>query len=231
MTKDPLFHKLSGMNRRRSLSAGAVQASVFATNSAIARNLFAKMFASAVKPDGEIVFGQAKFRCDLGKPASIKVNSLKQLPVLLRHGGEQTLEALAKQPLFAAGRQVGQFLLKPLQCSLARVTAAVEVNDGTAQNPVEPRHGFFLFGWLSGRSQRFYQTLLHHVFGEMRIANAAARERHEGLQVFKQRFFNVLHNEELRRATPARKAMTSPRAKINCNENRSCAFAWVNEDI
>jgi len=90
MTKDPLFHELSGMNRRRSLSARAVQASVFATSPAIARNLFAQIFASAVKPDGEIVFGQAKFSRDLGKIASIEINALKQLPVLLRHGGEQS---------------------------------------------------------------------------------------------------------------------------------------------
>jgi hypothetical protein len=193
MTQAPLFHELSGMHRRRRLSAGAVQASVFATSPAIARNLFAKMFASAVKPDGEIVFGQAKFRCDLGKFASIEINALKQVPVLRRHGGEQSLEALAKQPLLAGGRRVGQFLLKPRQRSLARVPAAVEVNDGTAENPVEPCHGVFLFSWLSGRSECFDQAVLHNVFCQMQISNAFAGERYEGFQVRKQWIFSVLH--------------------------------------
>ena len=225
MTKSPLFHELSGMNRRRSFSAGTVQASVFATSPAIARNLFAKMFASAVKPDGEIVFGQAKFRCDLGKIASIEINALKQLPVLLRHGGEQSLEALAEHPLIAGGRRVGQFLLKTLQRSLARVPAAVEVNDGTAQNPVEPRHGVFLFGRLSGRSQRLDQTVLHHVFCQMQILNALAGERYEGSQVRKQWFFNVLHRSDSKRGTQPGKAMPNRRQKILCNEIGSRAFA------
>lgn len=219
------------MKRRRSLSAGAVQASVFATSPAIARNLFEKMFASAVKPDGEIVFGQAKFRCDLGKLASIEINALKQLPVLLRHGGEQSLEALAKQPLLAGGRRVGQFLLKPLQRSLARVSAAVEVNDGTAQNPVEPRRGVFLFGRLFGGGQRFDETVLHHVFCQMQIPKALAGERHEGLQVLEQGFFYVLHRSDTKRGTQPGKAMTNLRRKILCNEINSRAFAWVNEDI
>ena len=231
MTKDPLFHELSGMNRRRSLSAGAVQASVFATSPAIARNLFAKMFASAVKPDGEIVFGQAKFRCDLGKLASIEINALKQLPVLRRHGGEQSLEALAKQPLLTGGRRVGQFLLKPLQRSLARVPAAVEVNDGTAQNPVEPGHGVFLFGRLSGRSQRFDQAVLHHVFCQMQIPNALAGECHKGLQILEQGFFYVLHRSDSKRGTQPGKAMPKRGWKRICNEIGSRAFAWVNEDI
>ena len=225
MTKSPFFHELSGMNRRRSLSAGAVQAFVFATNSAIARNLFAKMFASAVKPDGEIVFGQAKFRCDLGKLPAIEINALKQLPVLHRHGGEQSLEALAKQPLLTGVRRVGQFLLKPLQRSLARVPAAVEVNDGTAQNPVEPRHGVFRFGRFFGGSQRFDKTVLHHVLCQMRISKALAGERYEGLRVRKQWFFKVLHKLDSKRAAQPGKAMTQHRWKIICNEIGSRAFA------
>ncbi len=62
--------------------------------------------SAAVKSDGEIVFGQAKFRCDLGKLASIEINALKQLPVLLRHVGEQPFEALAKQPLVWRARTI-----------------------------------------------------------------------------------------------------------------------------
>ena len=189
------------------------------------------MLASAVKPDGEIVFGQAKFRCDRGKLASIEINALKQLPVLLRHGGEQPFEALAKQPLFAGVRRVGQFLLKPLQRSLARVPAAVEVNDGTAENPVEPRRSVFLFGRLFGGSQRFDKTVLHHIFCQMKIPKALAGERHEGLQVLEQWFFYVLHRSDTKRGTQPGKAMTNLRRKILCNEINSRAFAWVNEDI
>ncbi len=211
--------------------AGAIQTSMFATCSAIARNHVAEKLASAVEPDGQIVFGQAEFRCDLGKPASIKVNSLKQLPVFLRHGGQQTLEALAKQPLFAAGRRVGQFLLKPFQCSLARVSAAVEVNDGTAQNPVEPCRSVFLFGQPFGGSQRFDKTVLHHVLCQMRISKALAGERHEGLQILEQGFFYVLHRSDIKPDPPPGKAMTNLRRKLLCNEIASRAFAWVNEDI
>jgi hypothetical protein len=84
-------------------------------------------------------------------------------------------------------------LLKPRQRSLVRVPAAVEVNDGTAENAVEPCHGVFLLSWLSGRSEGFDQAVLHNVFCQMQISNAFAGERYEGFQVRKQRIFSVLH--------------------------------------
>ena len=217
------------MNRRW-LSARTVQTPVFTACPAIGRDLFPQMFAGAVQPDAEVVLGQTQFRRNRAHIISLEVNALQQFAILLRHGGQETLEALTKQPFLASAGRIGQVLLKPLQGSVARVVTAVEVNDRAAQDPVKPRYRVFLRSGFFGRCQRFYQTLLHHIFGQMRISNAAARERHEGLQVFKQRFFNALHNKHFRRASPARKARTGHRVKINCNESRSRALASVNED-
>ena len=217
------------MNRRR-LSARTVQTSVFTACPAIAHDLFPQMFAGAMQPDGEVVLGQTQFRRNHAHIISIEVNALQEVAILLRHGVQETPEALTKQPFLASAWRIGQVLLKPLQRSVARIVTAVKVNNRTAQDAVKPRHGVFLLGRLFCRSQRFNQTLLHHIFREMRIPDAAAHECHEGLQVSKQWFFNVLHNEEFRRVTSARKARTGHRVKINCNESRSPAFASVNED-
>lgn len=194
--------ELLTLQDRSRLSARTVQTSVFTACPAIARDLFPQMFAGAVQPDGEVVPGQTQLRRNRAHVISIEVNALQQVAILLRHGGQQTLEALTKQPFLVSAWRIGQVLLKTLQRSVARVVTAVEVNDRAAQDAVKPRYRVLLRSRLFGRCQRFYQTLLHHIFGQMRISNAAARERHEGLQVFKQRFFNVLHNEETRRATP-----------------------------
>jgi hypothetical protein len=196
------------MSRQLQLSAGAIQASVFATRPAIARDLFTQIFAGAVQPDGEVVLVQTQFCRNRAHIISIEVNTLQQVAILLGHVGQQTLEALTKQPFLASAWRIGQFLLKPLQRSVARVVTAVEVNNRTAQDAVKPRHGVFLLGRLFGRSQRFNQALLHYIFREMRVPDAAARERHEDLQVFKQSFFNRLHSKEFKRATSTRKAMT-----------------------
>jgi len=119
------------MNRHR-LPASAIQTTVFATRPAIARDLFAKMFAGAVQSDGKIVFGQTQFNRDLANSLSIEVNALEQFPILLWHAGQQSLEALTKQPLVAGAGGGGQLRLKPFQRSLPCIVTAVEVNNGPA---------------------------------------------------------------------------------------------------
>ena len=86
--------------------------------------------------------------------------------------------------------------------------AAVEVDDRAAQNPVKPSRGILRLGGLLGRGQRIDQTLLHHVFRQVRIAHALAGKRHEGFQVRQQRGFNVLHGPYLSVPAGLRKAVT-----------------------
>jgi hypothetical protein len=183
------------------LPAGAVQTPMLTAGPAVARDLFAEMFPGAMQPDGEIVFAQPEFRCDFAGVRPVQINALQQFPIWLRNGGQEPLEALAKQPFLARVWGIGQFLLKPLQCSPARIPAAVEVNDGTAQNPVEPRRSVLLFGRLFGRRQRFDKTVLHHVFCQMRITKALAGERHKGLQILEQGFFYMIHRSDIKRGT------------------------------
>lgn len=196
-------------------AAGAIEAAVFAACPAIARDLLTEMFASPVQPDGEIVFGQTQFRRDFAGILSFEINALKQFPVLFRNGGQQPFEALAKQTLLAGVCHLGQFLLKPFQRPSSRGVAAVEVNDGAAQYPVEPRHGVFLPGRRSGRGQRLDKAILHHVFRQIWISDTAAGEGHKGLQVLEQRFFDALHVSDTGGQVRLRKAVTKRLGKMN----------------
>lgn len=167
------------MNRQRRLFASAIQTSVLAACPAIAGDLIAEMFARAMQSDGEIVPGQTQICRDLANIPAIQINELKQLAVLLRHIGKQPTKTLAKQSFLPGVGHIRQFPLKPLQPSLAGVLATIEINDRAAQNPVKPRYRVFSPGWRSSRSQRFNQTFLHHVFRQLGISDALARERHE----------------------------------------------------
>jgi len=67
------------------------------------------------------------------------------------------------------------------------------------------------------RRQFFDQTLLHHAFRQMHIANALPRQRHGGFQVRQQRCFNGLHSKESMPGRPTREAMTIRLRKFMCN--------------
>lgn len=118
---------------------------MFAACPAVLRELFAKMFARAVKPHGKIIFGQAKRDCDGGGIIAAQVNTLKQLAVLLRHGRQQSFETLAEHTLIVSSRGEVKPLFKLFERSLACVIPAVKVNNRPAENPIEPCDGILPF--------------------------------------------------------------------------------------
>lgn len=178
---------------RWAVAAGAVKAAVGAARAAVAAELLAKVFAGAVKPDGEIVFRQAKFSRNRSDIVSVEINTLKQFAILFRHGGQQSFEALTQQSFLARSGFVRQFLFKPLKGAGAGVIAPVKVNDAAAKNPVEPRHGVRFSLWLPGRGQRLDQTFLHDILRKIRVAEALAGKCHEGLQVLQDRVGSGFH--------------------------------------
>lgn len=166
---------------------------MFAARPAVARQLFAQMFARAVKPHSNIIFGQAKRSCDGGGIIAVQINTLEQITILLRHGGQQSFETLAEHTLIGSSWSRLKFTFQLFERSLACVIPAVKVNDGATQNPIEPRHCIFIVRRLLGRSQRLDEAFLHHVFSMVWVAQALARKPYERVQVFQHGFFHVLH--------------------------------------
>jgi hypothetical protein len=199
----------------RSLPAGAVETPVFGASPAVPQKFLAKMLSRTVQPDGEIVSCEAKIRSGLGGVLAIEINALEQFAILVRHGGQQALEALAERFFIVRIGRLGKLALELLQRVLSRCIAAVEIDDGMPQYPVKPSDGVFIADWLIRRFQRFHQTLLHHVLRKMRIADTASGEGGEDMQVLDQGFFETAHAESLERRTRPGKAATKRQIKIS----------------
>jgi hypothetical protein len=188
----------------RRFPAGAIQTSVFAACPAIAGEFVAEVFARPVKPDGEVVAGQAEIERNLSGILAIEINALEQLAVGGGHGGQQAPEAFAEQTLIGRGGRCGQLHPEPLKRAVPCRVATIQIDDGMAQNPVKPGQGIFLVGGLFRSSQRLCQTFLNHVFRQIRVPDTVAGKCHKGLQVLDQRFLNTLHAAEPKQsqATP-----------------------------
>ena len=191
-----------------SIVARAINAAMLRAELAGLFQTLAQLLPGAMMPHAQIVGIHAQCNPDLLGSFTTQIKPADEFRVIRLERGNQSFDTTAGDAFLVGVRRRIKFALQPLQRGLVHRAAAIEVNDRVAQDAVKPRHRVFLRSGFFGRGQRFYQTLLHHIFGEMRIPNATARERHEGLQVLKQRFFNVLHDEEFRPATPTRKAMT-----------------------
>ena len=83
---------------------------MLAAGPAVARECIAQVFPGTMQPDGEIVFAQTQFRRDFAGVRPVEVDALQQFPILLRHGGQEPLEALAKQLLFTGAGSIRQLM-------------------------------------------------------------------------------------------------------------------------
>ena len=176
-----------------SILASAINASVLRAEPTGLFQTLAQLLPGAMMPHTKIIGRHSQGDADLLRCFTPQIKPTNQFRIIRLECGNQSFDTTANNTLLLGIRRGIQLAFQSLQRGLVHRAAAVEVNDGTAQNPVEPRHGVFLFGRLFGGSQRFDQTLLHHIFGEMCIPDAATRERYEGFQVRKQRFFNRRH--------------------------------------
>jgi hypothetical protein len=213
-----------------SIVARAIYAAMLRAEPAGLFQSLAQLLPGAMMPHAQIVGRHPQCYPNLLGSFTTQIQPADEFRVIRLERGNQSFDTTTGDAFLRAVRRGIQFMFQPLQRRLVHRAAPIEINDRVAEDAVKPRHSGFLPGRLFGRSERFHQTFLHHIFGEMRIPDAAARERYEGLQVFKQRFFNVLHGKEFRPAALTRKAMTRQRTKINCNEGKARAFASVNED-
>lgn len=180
-----------------SILAGAINAAVLRAEPTGLFQTLAQLLPGAMMPHTEIIGRHSQCDADLFGCFALQIEPTNQFRIFRLERGNQSFDTTANSPFFLSIRRGIQFMFQSLQCCLVHRSAAIQVNNRAAQDAVKPRQGFFLLGRLFGRSQRFDQTLLHHIFGEMRIPDATARERHEGFQVRKQWFFNGRHTRIL----------------------------------
>ena len=186
--------------------------------------------AGAVQSDGQIVRREAERGRGLLGRCAIEVNALQHVSILLRQAGQEPLHALAQDSFRSGIGLFGKFGLQSLKRTVADITPPIQVDDGAAQNAVEPRDDIFISSGLAVGAQGFQQALLHDILGQMRVADPLSGESHEGLQIFQQRFFDVRHGGQ-RSCAPCLQQPGACTAKIECNETAEAALAVVNEDM
>lgn len=181
------------MGRFTGLAARAIQTAMFAAGAAVLGEDFPQMLPGAMQADGEVVFRYAELGGNVRNLFALQINLLQEFAVLLGHRGQQPFETLAEQAFVGSGGCVRKFVRESFQGPAAHIPAPVEINDGAAQDPVEPGYCVLLVHRLSVCRQRLYQTFLHEIFGQMRVADALARESNESLQILQQGIFDVMH--------------------------------------
>ena len=191
-----------------SVLAGAVNATVLRADPAGLFQSSPQLLPGAVMPYAKIVSRHSQSRADLLGRFASQIEPSNQFRVIRLERGDQRFDTTTSDAFLLRIRRGIQFAFQSRQRGLVHRAAAIEVNDRAAQDAVKPGQGLGFLGWLLDRRHGFDQTILHHIFGELRIADAAARERHEGFQVRQQRFFDELHAKDFSRAGPNRKAMT-----------------------
>ena len=190
-----------------------------AAGPAVLRESLAQVFARAMQPDGEVVLCETEFGSHFRKLLALKINLLKQVPILPGNHGQQTFETLAKNTFVLVARRFGKLLLKAFKSARASALPAVNIDNRTAKNTIEPSGGgLFAFGLAVG-SQCLNEAFLHNVLGKVRISQAIAGKRNKDLQVSEQRIFNSRHL--------ARVSGWQSSGNFLCNGFRSGAFAWL----
>jgi len=170
---------------------------MFATGPAVPGEHLAQVLARTVQPHGQVVLGDTERRRHFRRLFALQVNLLQEFPVWLGHGRQQAFETPAKQALVVVGRRLRQLPFEPVERAAAGVVPAVEINDRPPKNSVKPRNGVLLASRFPIRGQRLDETLLHHVLGQMRIADPLARETDKGLEVLQDRVFQRDHRRKL----------------------------------
>ena len=109
--------------------------------------------AGAMQSDGQIVRREAERGCGVLRRRAIEVNALQHVSILFRQAGQEPLHALA-QDSFGSG--IGLFRKRGLQSlkrTVADITPPIQVDDGAAQDAVEPRDDIFVSSGLAVRAQ------------------------------------------------------------------------------
>ena len=96
---------------------------------------------------------------------------------------------------------------------------SININDGSPQNPIKPRAGFFVRFRMPVRRQRFDQAFLHDIFRQMMIAKAASSKSHESLPIPYNRILDRAHPPILLSIPAAAKYFPN-----FCNNSRPAAF-------
>ena len=175
------------------LIASAVETSVSATRLAVLRKSFAKVFASAMQPYGQIVPCNAKRRGDFIGLLAFEIDLLEEIAVLLGDQRHEAFEALAENALILKVRRFRQFLLEAFEGASPRILASINVNNGPAKNAVEPCCGGLIAFRLAVCPERLHEAVLHNVLGEVWVVETAASEGCKNLKVFQQRIFKTSH--------------------------------------
>lgn len=190
-----------------------------AASRAVLRESLAQVFARAMQPDGEIVLCETEFGSHFRKLLALKINLLKQVPILLGNHGQQTFETLTENTFVLVARRFGKLLLKAFKSASASALPTVNIDNGAAKDAIEPGgRGFLTFGSAVG-GECLNEAFLHNVLGEVRISQAIAGKGNKDLQISEQRIFNSRHL--------ARVSGQQNSGNFLCNGFRSGAFAWL----
>lgn len=172
-----------GVPTAAGFATGAIQAAVLAAGLAVLGELVAQVLPGTVQPHGQIIPGDSQDGRHLRRVAVFQVNFLEQLLIGRRQGREQPPEALAEKAFVGVRRCLRQFLFKPDERTASHIPAAMEVDDGTAEDPVKPGDGAFRVGGLAFGGQRLRQAFLDNVFSQVWIPHPLADEPNEGVEV------------------------------------------------
>jgi hypothetical protein len=178
---------------RMSLVTSTIEASVLAARAAVRRENFPQVLAGSMKADVQVVAGQAELRGDVVWILSFEVDSQEQVAILLRNRRKEAMEALAEETPVVGTRLFGELSGKAIKRPPAGIVAPIEVDDGMTQNPVEPTHRVFFRFRFARRRECPDERILDEVLREALVANAAAGESDEELQVFQNRLFDAFH--------------------------------------
>lgn len=166
---------------------------------------FAKMLPRAMQFNGKIVLRYSEPGCRWFQLVPLQIDLVQKFPILLRHQREKTSEAFAE---FAFLLFIGRFwklLFKLFQGATPGSLFPVNIYNRSSQDPIKPGDGFLVgFRMPIGR-QRFDQTLLHDILGQMMIAKATASKIDERLEILDDRIFNVGHTNQ---ATASRRRLS-----------------------
>ena len=165
------------------LLAGAINAAVRTAGPATFGQSFSKMFASPVQSHGEIVTSHAQCRRNVLRSLALQINFFQQLPILLGHKGQKTLEAFAKFTFFLFVWTFRQLLFESIQRPLAGSLFPININDRPPENPIEPLCCFLVRVGMPIRRQCFNKAFLHDIFGQMVIAKTFSSKGYENLEI------------------------------------------------
>ena len=184
----------------------------------------------AMQPNGQIARREAERGGGVLRRRAIEVDALEHIAILFRQSGQEPLDALAQDSFGSGVGLLWNFCSQPFERTVADIAPPIQVDDGAAQDAVEPSDDIFISSGLAVGAQGFQQALLHDIHGQMRVADALPGESHEGFKIFQKRFFDVRHGGQ-RSPAPSSQQPGASTAKIECNESAGAALAVVNEDL